>query len=123
MQLKSFDYSNPIHQQIGVRLAILYWANGDHKEVYGDQEMMDKICKEFYMQDLDESCSSTSNEEIVYEFLTRDGYRWEDEEFLELKYNNKHMVEKGDDYWDVEGGQYGMPDIDPSGGHGLHSHK
>lgn len=121
--MKAFDYKNPIHQQIGVKLALIYYCSGDFNEVFEDGELMNKICKEFWQQSRDESQNMETDEEIILTFIRKNQHRFVDPDFLQINYTSKAQTEDGDDYWDVQGGQYGKSDIDPSGGYGLHSHQ
>jgi hypothetical protein len=132
-EFKAFDYDNPAHQHIGVQLTLLYYASGDFKDVYpedegipGEDGLYLQILNEFVRgRKFDKQTPET--DEIMSKWLTKEGYRFYDWTFLQINYKNTAQAEPGEPIHDVRGGFYGFKDdeddIDPAGGHGLHSHE
>lgn len=129
MEIKAFDYNNPIHQKIGVLLTVMYWAHGDFKGIYDtvyeadEDNLYWQTWKEF-LGEFPKSYphSDKKNDKRMELWLNKECHRFMGIDFLSLNYTNKLQVEKGETYWDVDGGEYGGNDIDPAGGHGLPSH-
>lgn len=84
---KAIDLNNPIHQYILVRLTLMYYASGDVKDVYEDEELCWVIWKEFKLP---------PNNMGIYRFISRNDVSdiYEDHSMLRVTNESLPQPEK-----------------------------